>query len=595
MRRYGHAWAARVAGFGLTIAAMTTSTADAQSPSEVYDPYPPGIVPTDLLGEIDRVRHEIRSIFEQDLEEAEALGPISRAGNPPVLAGNGYDAMRLLGDLLNFDENMSVNGNQACGFCHMPYTGFSGPIPSVNLTMVGYPGSVHVRANNRTPMRYSYASKFPVLQYNEVQGDFFGGNFWDGRATGLETQNPNAEQASDPPVGAVEQGFPDSACIAYRLSQAAYRNLFEAIWGAGSLDIAWPPTTEEICSTPAGAAVFGDDATPVPLTPEQRTRSDTVFRHWGQTLSFYQSAADVSPFTSKFDAYLAGNATLTDDELAGYKLFRGKGNCNSCHLDGVSTLLEDGQVDTGDLAAAEPLFTDFTYVNIGLPLNPRVALYYETTPDAYGFTPNPAGFGLRDLGVGNFLRSVNGVNPNTAWIALAPDFDGKMQVMTARNAAMTPTQCPTTEAGQVDGQGQPVPYFQKGFFHNGYIKSLKQLVHFYNTRDLHAYPVTSGNCPAGTTEKVDCWPMPEVPNNMDTTIGDLGLSDQEEDQIVAFLQTLTDGYTTPYPHQDAFAGTCQTGGSAATQGNETLIATPALPPCPPELCEVAPLPQPPIP
>ena len=160
-----------------------------------------------------------------------------------------------------------------------------------------------------------------------------------------------------------------------------------------------------------------------------------------------------------------------------------------------------------------------------------------------------------------------------------------MQTSTARGAAMAPPQCPTTEA--------PGPYFQKEFFHNGYIKSLKQLVHFYNTRDVYAYQVTSGQCPAGTTEKVDCWPIPEVPNNIDMTTGNLGLTDQEENQIVAFSQTLTDGFTTPYPNSDTFTGACKTGGSASTQGHEVLIPTPdPLPPCAAAVCGVAPLPGP---
>ena len=134
-----------------------------------------------------------------------------------------------------------------------------------------------------------------------------------------------------------------------------------------------------------------------------------------------------------------------------------------------------------------------------------------------------------------------------------------MQVSSARNVAMTPPQCPTTEAG-------PVPYFQKGFFHNGYIKSLKELVHFYNTRDVYPFPVTSGHCPTGTIEKVTCWPMPEVPGpTVDMTTGMLGLTDQEENQIVSFLQTLTDGFTTPYPDLNTFTGTCKVGGSSSTQ------------------------------
>jgi hypothetical protein len=160
---------------------------------------------------------------------------------------------------------------------------------------------------------------------------------------------------------------------------------------------------------------------------------------------------------------------------------------------------------------------------------------------------------------------------------------------------MTPPQCPTTEA--------PGPYFQKEFFHNGYFKSLKQIVHFYNTRDVYPYDVTSGHCPPGTTEKVDCWPRPEVPSptTIDMTTGKLGLTDQEENQIVAFLQTLTDGFTTPYSNSDTYTGACTTcdpatdpNCSPSRQGNGSLIPTPPLPPCAPEICGVPPTPDPPI-
>jgi len=288
---------------------------------------------------------------------------------------------------------------------------------------------------------------------------------------------------------------------------------------------------------------------------------------------------------------------LTADEQAGYDLFRGKAGCNSCHLDGRGTTQTGGR-DTSAAADVEPLFTCFGYANLGLPLNPRDAFFYQTKEDPFGFTPNPLDFGYRDLGLGTFLRSGFGSapNPNADWILLAPTVDGQFQVATARNVAMTPAQCPTTEAGQTDENGDPIPYFQKGFFHNAYAKSLKQLVHFYNTRDVFVENVTSGHCPEGKTEKVDCWPMPEVPNNIDMTVGNLGLTDQEEDLLVAFLQTLTDGFTTLYPDSGTFTGRCMPGGSAATQGNEFLIPTPELPPCAPEVCGVFPLPGPlPIP
>jgi cytochrome c peroxidase len=554
-----------------------------------YNPYPPGILPQDLNPEIERIRREIRVLEERALDRWHALTPPTLAGQPPTLQNTGTEAVETLGELMNYDQNISPNRNRACSFCHMPYAAFSGPIPSVNLTMIAYPGTAHFRAGKRTAQRYTYAPFFPVLQYNQVQGLFFGGNFWDSRSTGYLLRNPDAQQAQGPPVDTQEMGFPDTACIAFRLSQAEYRPLFEQVWGRGSFDINFPPETERICDTPGGAAIFGGSATPVPLSPADRTRANTVYDRWGQSIDAYEQSVQVSAFSSKFDAFLKGTYKLTADEKAGFDLFNGKGNCNSCHLDGRGTTLKSGQTDTSAAASVNPLFTCFGSANEGLPLNPRNAIYYQTAPDSYGFTANPLGFGYRDLGLGTFLRSGFGSapNPNMSWKQYAPTVDGQMQTSTARNVAMTPPQCPTTEA--------PGPYFQKEFFHNGYIKSLKQLVHFYNTRDKYKFNVSSGHCPAGTTEKVDCWPAPEVANNIDMTTGNLGLTDKEEDQIVAFLETLTDGFTKPYPNRDTFTGSCMTGGSAKTQGNDALIPTPQLPPCAPAVCGILPAPNPAIP
>jgi cytochrome c peroxidase len=555
-------------------------------PPPIYNPYPLGILPPDLDTELARVLGEIDGIEQEALAQLNALPPPVLTGQPPTLQGTGQRLIQLLGKAMNFDKNISPNQNQACASCHMPYVGFSGPIPSVNLTMVAYPGTAHFRAGKRTAQRYTYSPYFPVLHYNATQGLFFGGNFWDSRATGYILQQPDAEQAQHPPVDTQEMGNPDTACIAFKLSKAAYRPFFEQAWGAGSLDIKFGPNTEKICATPGGAAAFGGDTMPVKLSKSNRQKANEAFNHWGQSIDAYEGSFDLSAFSSKFDAFLAGTYTMTPDEMAGYQLFDGKGNCNSCHVDGRGTTISPGQTDTSKAATVNPLFTCFGSANEGLPLNPRNAFYYQTTPDSFGFTANPIGFGYRDLGLGTFLRSGFGSapNPNSDWTQFAPNVDGQFQVATARNAAMAPPGC-TTEA--------PGPYFQKEFFHNGYIKSLKQLVHFYNTRDLFAFDVESGHCSdIGKTEKVDCWPRPETPQNLDCTTGNLGLTDQEEDQIVAFLQTLTDGFTTPYPNIDTFTGTCATGGSAATQGNEVLIPTPPLPPCSPLVCGVAPLPLP---
>jgi cytochrome c peroxidase len=467
-------------------------------------------------------------------------------GNPPTLVPDGYDAVRILGGLLNYDETMSPFNNEACAFCHMPYTGFSGPIPSVNLTMVAYPGSYRYRAAKRTAQRYTYSPRFPVLEYNPTQATFFGGNFWDGRATGYKLQSADAEQSQHPPVDPLEMGNPDTACIAWKISQASYLPLFELVWG-DSFNINWPSNVAQICATPNGAAIFGNNATPITLNSDDRTKANNIYDHWAQSISFLEQSPDISPFTSKVDANIAGTYTYTSTELAGVTLFSGRGNCNSCHLDGQRTQLTGGS-QTGNIADTTPLFTDFHIANLGLPLNPRLPLFYESTPDFFGFTPNSDGLRYRDLLFGNFLRSgpQSGPDPNaTNWLQFASLNDGKAQTSTVRDAALTPPQCPTTEAGQFDAHGNPIPYFQKEFFHNGYAKSLKQLVHFYNTRDVFAFNVTSGHCPAGTTEKVDCWPMPEVPDNISMSLGNLGLTDHEEDLLVIAITLATDGFTMP--------------------------------------------------
>jgi cytochrome c peroxidase len=597
---------------GLAVVLGISGVPRGASAQQPYNPYPFGILPPDLDVEIARVQREVQTVFNRYFAEWRALTPTPHyTGNPPILVPNGYEAQRILGGLLNFDLKISPFQNIACSSCHMPYAAFSGPIQSVNLTMIAYPGTFHDRAAKRTAQRYTYSHTFPVLNFDSVQGLFFGGNFWDGRATGMKLQAPDAEQAQGPPVDPLEMGFPDTACIAFRLSTAVYRPLFELVWGP-DFDINWPSDTAAICATPNGAAKFGGSATPIPLTPVDRTKATNIYDHWAQSISFLERSIDISPFTSKFDWFLKGKVALTATEMAGYKLFNGKGNCNSCHVDGRSTTLTSGEVDTGATASVQPLFTCHGFANEGLPLNPRIALFYESTPDGFGFTPNPDGKRYRDLGLGNFLRSgpQSFPDPNQPdWLRLAPGVDGQFQVMTARDVALVPPTCRTTDAGHG-------PFFQKEFFHNGYIKSLKQLVHFYNTRDsvpnpngntTYAFKVTSGNCPAGTVERVTCWPQPEVPNNIDMTTGALGLTDLEEDQIVAFMMTLTDGFNpsnpavSTYKNIDTFTGTCSVtrpGETAFNQGDETLIPTWSLAefPCAADICRVPPVPGPkPIP
>src|SRR5579883_681800 len=126
---------------------------------------------------------------------------------------------------------------------------------------------------------------------------------------------------------------------------------------------------------------------------------------------------------------------------------------------------EYGRIGPRDVGSKAPLFTDFTSSNLGVPRNANIPYFNEAKPDEYGYTPNPTGSAFLDKGVGDFLRNPL-LNPNSGWARLAPRFDGKFQVSTLRNA-----------------DKRPRPDFVKAYMHNGYFKSLKEVVHFYNTRD----------------------------------------------------------------------------------------------------------------
>src|SRR3984893_12891735 len=154
----------------------------------------------------------------------------------------------------------------------MPYAGFSGPIASINLTMIAYPGSFQFRAGKRTAQRYTYSPRYPVLELYPDQALLFGGNIWDRRSAGYLLQSRGAEPAPHPPVDTQEHALPDAAFIAFRLSTALYRPLFEQVWGSGFLDIKFPQDTQGICDTPGGAGVFGTDTTPIKLSRHDSAR-----------------------------------------------------------------------------------------------------------------------------------------------------------------------------------------------------------------------------------------------------------------------------------------------------------------------------------
>jgi cytochrome c peroxidase len=469
----------------------------------LFDPDAPSAAETSLtlsskaLEEIAQVEAEIDRIEGQTLQ---------RLAAPP---DNQVQQIELLGKSMLYDKNLSVNRNEACAFCHMPETGFTGPVSELNRTTGSYPGSVRTRYSDRKPQSHAYAPLAPVLHYNPGQGDLVGGNFWDMRATGRRLGNPAAEQAEGPPTNPVEMGLPDIACAVYRASQRPYRSLFEAVWGQQAFAIVWPHDVEQVCNQP-GPPPAGDP-TPVHLGQLDRGRVAATFDQMAQSIANYEASAEVTPFTSKYDAVLAGKAEFTPQEQAGYDLFRGKAQCNACHRDGGP--------------GEDPLFTDFTASNIGVPANPRLPYYLENRPDARGYVANPAGPSFVDGGVGRFLTNDQLLSQpsvvDSRWVKFAPDNQARFRVPTLRNV-----------------DKRPYSSFVKAYGHNGYFTSLKSIVHFYNTRDVLP------RCqPSDPGEGVTCWPAPESTDNMNTRrVGHLNLTDAEENAIVSFMQTLTDGF-----------------------------------------------------
>ena len=165
---------ARIAAVAISIVAGTAVCA--QEPHVALSPA--------ALKEIADVEAEIDRIETQTLE---------RLAAPP---DNEVQQVELLGKAMLYDKQLSVNRNEACAFCHMPETGFTGPVSEPNRTTGSYPGSVRTRFSNRKPQTHAYAPLSPVLHYNPGQGDLVGGNFWDMRATGrrLGTLRPSRQR-----------------------------------------------------------------------------------------------------------------------------------------------------------------------------------------------------------------------------------------------------------------------------------------------------------------------------------------------------------------------------------------------------------------
>ncbi len=395
-----------------------------------------------------------------------------------LLAAGGGSAFALtpqqeLGKSIFFDDNLSINNNQSCAACHGPGAGWTGPDPVLNAAGAVYEGSIAGRFGNRKPPSSAYATPSPILHFvTQKKGEalFSGGNFWDGRATGERLGSPAAEQALGPFLNPLEQALPDDAAVVARICGSSYADSFTLVCGADACDAA---------------------------------NVSAAYDCVGLSVAAYEGSPEVNQYSSKYDAYLAGAVALTKQEKQGLNLFKSKGKCANCHV-----------LDWGS-NGEPPLFTDFTYDNLGVPRNPDNPFYNE--PDF-----NPLGEGWIDLGLGGFLES------RVDYQRFASENFGKQKVPTLRN---------------VDKWDSTLGQQVKAYAHNGYFKSLWQIVHFYNTRDAKP-PCADDFTPVADALAQGCWPQPEVPVNVNTKeLGNLHLTRAQEDAIVAFMKTLSDGFT----------------------------------------------------
>ena len=348
-----------------------------------------------------------------------------------------------LGKLLYFDPQLSMGRNQSCSTCHLP-PGFADPENVANpRESVVSKGSLPGKLGTRNSPSAAYAAFSPHFHWNGEEGLYVGGQFWDGREPTLKAQ------AKGPFLNHVEMGM-----ISPRSVKEAVRDLVNPF-------------------QPKYLALFGQVYN-VSLDTVNLTEplvAEMLYDMVADAIAAYEKSSELNQFNSKFDYYLAGKAKLTPQERLGLTIFNGKGLCNKCH---ISTSLK-----SPDGGIIPPLFTDFTYDNLGIPRSTNPAIAQAKT----------------DYGLGG--------RPDIAALDPKGTQKGKFKVPTLRNVALT------------------APYG-----HNGFFATLTEIVDFYNTAGIRGR-----------------WPKPEVAQNVNREeMGNLKLTKREVAALVAFMQTLSDGY-----------------------------------------------------
>jgi len=391
-------------------------------------------------------------------------------------------AMAQLGRLIFFDPNLSSSGQLSCASCHSPEHAY-GP-PNDAPVMQGGPrlSRQGVRA-------------VPSLMYLERQSGFSIGpdNAEDESVSltqraAIGPQAPRADKTAQDTAQTAANLVPQGGLFwdgrADTLQDQALGPLLNPLEIDGGSVAAVSAKLRHAPYAPRFVQLFG---APVFATPRLAVAEAlfAVARYQIEDPSFH-------PYTSKFDDWLEGKARLSEAEMRGFRLFNDphKANCGGCHLDQPT---RDG---------LPPLFTDQQFEALGAPRNTALSVNADA--------------GYFDLGI---------CGPYRTDMQEQMQYCGMFLTPTLRNVAT-----------------------RRVFFHNGAFRSLRQVLDFYNFRDVdpgRVYPRAAD----GAVAKLNDLP-PQYRANLDVSDppfdrkpGDApAMTSEDEEDLIAFLQTLTDGY-----------------------------------------------------
>lgn len=343
-----------------------------------------------------------------------------------------------LGKRLFFDASLSASGKQACATCHDPQFAY-GPPNDLSVQ----PGGPDMRQPGRRAvpsLRYLQGIPQFTEHYfdNEISNDYgsdsgpTGGLTWDGRV------DRTRDQARIPLLSPYEMANESPAKVVEKALRGGYASELKRV-----------------------------------------ARGDIFATILEALEAFQQDEREFYPYSSKYDAWLRGKAELSDRERLGLKLFDDpeKGDCARCHPS------ERGANGTS------PRFTDFAFVALGVPRNPRIA----ANQDANWF----------DLGL---------CGPERNDFLKRAEYCGKFRTPSLRNVAT-----------------------RHAFFHNGTYSTLRETVSFYVKRDTDSSMPRLDDLPQRYWANVETghpFGKREQP----------ALTSDEIDAIVEFLTTLSDGY-----------------------------------------------------